>query len=118
MHPVSVVVSVGFSFCFAGMRGAARRETCRSPTNTGDFPCSAYWCAALLDAVVTINSAASYQLDHAPSIPILPFNKNGRWVPGHWQLSVAWGVRALKNYDDTSAALYKKERGRWQLVRR
>jgi hypothetical protein len=54
------------------------------PINIGDFRYSAECCAVLLSGLATINSAASYQLDHAPTSFILPRGEkaHGTWV--HW----------------------------------
>jgi hypothetical protein len=70
---VSVLVSVGFSICFAGVRGAARSDSVRTVVNTGDLRCAALACSAVPQGLVGINSAVSYRLDHAPSgAPLYP----------------------------------------------
>jgi hypothetical protein len=65
--PVSVLVSVGFSLYFVGVRSAARSESCRDPIDTEDFRLVTFWCATLRNDLVGINSEVSYQLDHAPT---------------------------------------------------
>lgn len=44
---VSVVVSVGFSFCFAPVRAAARKGFAETRMDTGDFRCATFWCGVL-----------------------------------------------------------------------
>ena len=65
--PVSVLVSVGFSLYFVGVRSAARSESCRDSIDTEDFRLVTFWCATLRNDLVGINSEVSYQLDHAPT---------------------------------------------------
>jgi hypothetical protein len=51
--PVSVLVSVGYSFCVATVRSAARIVSHGSHVNTGDFRCAAVWFAVVPDCIET-----------------------------------------------------------------
>ncbi len=51
---VSVLVSVGVSFCFATVRGAASGEYHRSRVSIGDYRYRAFWCATVLKRQIPI----------------------------------------------------------------
>ena len=68
---MSVLVSVGFAFHCVSLRSAAEMESHGRPVNIGDLRVCAEVCGVLLSGFATINSAASYQLDHAPTLPLI-----------------------------------------------
>jgi hypothetical protein len=61
---VSVPVSVGFSFPFAEVRGAAQRVLHVSRTNASGLCFAALSCRVVLSGLGAINSAVSHRLDH------------------------------------------------------